>query len=75
MDMTKQNNNFFDSFSAYYKTGMTGTRPDMLNNRYNALIRNNENIIKDSIILDLASHDGRWSFAALKTGAKKTIEI
>jgi len=46
-----------------------------LNTRYQALIENNKEIIKNSSILDLASHDGRWSFAALKSGAKKIVGI
>ena len=33
------------------------------------------NIIKDSSILDIACHDGRWSFAALKNGAKSVVGI
>ena len=35
----------------------------------------NINIIENSRILDLASHDGRWSFAALMNKASKVVGI
>lgn len=73
--MNSTNVNFFDEYSSFYETGKTGTRPKMLNARWHALIENNKNIIKNSTILDLANHDGRWSFAALKNGAKKVYGI
>ncbi len=72
--MSYKNVNFFDEYSSFYKTGKTGTNPKMLNARFHALIENNKEIIKNSTILDLANHDGRWSFAALKNGAKKSME-
>ena len=67
--------NFFDEYSSFYKTGQTGTKPKMLNARFHALIENNREIIENSTILDLANHDGRWSLAALKNGAKKVYGI
>jgi len=73
--MSSKNVNFFDDYSAFYETGQTGIRPRMLNARFHALIENNKEIIKNSTILDLASHDGRWSFAAIKNGAKKVYGI
>ena len=41
----------------------------------NAVIGNNLDMLKDATVLDIASHDGRWSFAALKNGAKKVYGI
>ena len=67
--------NFFDEYSSFYKTGQTGTKPKMLNARFHALIENNREIIENATILDLANHDGRWSLAALKNGAKKVYGI
>tara|TARA_B100000929_G_scaffold97620_2_gene76667 strand:- start:1717 stop:2529 length:813 start_codon:yes stop_codon:yes gene_type:complete len=67
--------NFFDEYSSFYKTGQTGTKPKMLNARFLALIENNKEIIENATILDLANHDGRWSLAALKNGAKKVYGI
>jgi len=68
-------NNFFDSFRDFYSTSMTGQSANRLNNRYQILIENNRNIIENSRILDLASHDGRWSFAALMNKASKVVGI
>jgi len=39
------------------------------------LIESNRKILQNSTILDIASHDGRWSFAALKSGAGQVIGI
>jgi hypothetical protein len=40
-----------------------------MNQRYEALFAANRDIFDGARVLDLASHDGRYSFAALKTGA------
>lgn len=66
---------FFDSYPAFYKTSTTGSVPNRLNARYEALINQNKELIKGSRILDLASHDGRWSLAAIKNGAKSVTGI
>jgi len=66
---------FFDSYTAFYNTSKTGNSPNRLNNRYLALVHSNKGIIKNSSILDLASHDGRWTFAAIKNGAKRVWGI
>lgn len=66
---------FFDSYPDFYKTSIVGSTPNRLNSRYRALIMNNSEIIKNSVVLDLASHDGRWSFAAINNGASKVIGI
>jgi len=66
---------FFDEYSIFYETSSTGSHHNRLNNRYMGMIEHNKEIIKNSTILDLASHDGRWAFAALKNGAKKVIGI
>jgi len=62
---------FFSDYPLYHKVQSL----NRLNTRYQALIENNKELIKNSIILDLASYDGRWSFAALKSGAKKIVGI
>jgi hypothetical protein len=38
--------------------------------RHVAIIKDNEDILRGSRVVDIASHDGRWSFAALKAGAE-----
>ena len=40
-----------------------------MNERYEALFASNRDIFDGARVLDLATHDGRYSFAALKTGA------
>jgi hypothetical protein len=49
--------------------------PNRLNNRYKALIERNAGILRRASVLDLASHDGRWSFAALKNGARRVVGL
>jgi hypothetical protein len=44
-------------------------KPRRLNERYEALFASNRDIFDGARVLDLASHDGRYSFAALKIGA------
>jgi 16S rRNA G966 N2-methylase RsmD len=73
--MSEKNPKFFDEYPAFYETGTTGAGAKVLNIRFHPLIGNNLEIIKNATILDLASHDGRWSFAALKNGAKKVYGI
>jgi len=66
---------FFDEYPRYYSTSAVGATPERLNERYRALIEPNEELIRERTILDLASHDGRWSFAALKAGARHVTGI
>ncbi|MDE1863505.1 MAG: methyltransferase domain-containing protein [Thaumarchaeota archaeon] len=68
-------NDFFDSYQDFFETSSVGIAPNRLKNRYRALIANNVDIIKNSTVLDLASHDGRWSFACLMNGASRVIGI
>tara|TARA_B110000495_G_C22932130_1_gene544949 strand:- start:108 stop:920 length:813 start_codon:yes stop_codon:yes gene_type:complete len=73
--MSKKNLNFFDEYPAFYETGTTGAGAKVLNIRFHPIIGNNLDMLKDATVLDIASHDGRWSFAALKNGAKKVYGI
>jgi len=66
---------FFDNYSEFYNTSKTKAFPNRLNTRYLALIDSNKQIIEGSSILDLGSHDGRWSFAAIKNGARHVLGI
>ena len=67
--------NFFNKFPEFVEQGTTGIRGNRLNYRYLAIIQNQIKSFKDSSILDLVSHDGRWSLAALETGAKHVTAI
>src|SRR6266446_801015 len=66
---------FFDQYPRFYSTSMVSPSPERLNERYRALISPNEEFIRGKTILDLAAHDGRWSFAALKAGARHVTGI
>jgi len=66
---------FFENYPQFFKTSATRHFKNRLEKRYDALIKNNIQIIKDKRILDLASHDGRWSFAAIKNGSSFVFGI
>jgi predicted nicotinamide N-methyase len=66
---------FFDNFSRYVETDAFGSGPERLNARYLALIHKNRQLLEGATVLDLASHDGRFSFAALQNGAARVIGI
>jgi hypothetical protein len=64
---------FFDAFPRFLKT--RNARRGRLNLRYEAIFSQNADVFADATVLDIASHDGRWSFAALRNGAKQVIGI
>lgn len=66
---------FFDEYPRFYQTSVVGSTPNRLNSRHQAMIQANADCICEHSILDLASHDGRWSFAALKAGARHVLGI
>lgn len=66
---------FFDEYPQFYATSHTSAVPNWLNQRYRACIEWNVTTIRGQRILDLASHDGRWSFAAIKAGAANVVGI
>jgi hypothetical protein len=66
---------FFDDYPQFYSTSQTGAWQNRLNQRWRACIEWNKEAVRDKRILDLASHDGRWSFAAMKAGATSVIGI
>jgi hypothetical protein len=66
---------FFAAYPRFIDTSETGPWLDRLNARYLALIHSNRALIDGATVLDLASHDGRFSFAALKNGALHVVGI
>jgi predicted RNA methylase len=66
---------FFSEYPRFFATSRTGAEPERLNRRYHVLIERNADLIRGRRILDIASHDGRWSFAALKAGAAHVTGI
>jgi hypothetical protein len=66
---------FFEQFPRFYVTSSTGLTTARLNLRYEAIFGENRDVIEGASVLDLASHDGRWSLAALATGARSVTGI
>ena len=60
---------FFDTFPRFYETTRTLLKPNRFHQRWGMIIERNRSLFGNARVLDLASHDGRWSFAALKAGA------
>jgi Methyltransferase domain len=66
---------FFEQFPRFYLTSSTAAATARLNLRYEAIFGENRDIFAGAPVLDLASHDGRWSLAALATGARSVTGI
>ena len=66
---------FFDPYPRFYETSETTPLPSRLNLRNEAIFGENLDIIDGARVLDIASHDGRWAFAALKQGARSVVGI
>lgn len=66
---------FFEQFPRFYLTSSTAPSTARLNLRYEAIFGENRDIFAGASVLDLASHDGRWSLAALVTGARSVVGI
>jgi hypothetical protein len=66
---------FFDGFPRFLETSETAAHRGRLNLRYEAIFAENRDIFAGARVLDIASHDGRWSLAALKTGAAEVVGI
>ena len=60
---------FFDDHPRFLDTSTTASQPTRLNLRHEALITANADLLRGARVLDLASHDGRWTMAALEAGA------
>lgn len=68
-------NRFFDSFPRFIESSETGPWLERLNARYAALIHANRALLDGARVLDLGSHDGRFTFAALKNGADHVVGV
>ncbi len=66
---------FFERFPRFYVTSSTAPTTVRLNLRYEAIFAENRDIFAGASVVDLASHDGRWSLAALATGARSVVGI
>jgi Methyltransferase domain len=66
---------FFEKYPRFYQTSSTAPTTARLNLRYEAIVGENRDIFAGASVLDLASHDGRWSLAALAAGARSVTGI
>jgi cyclopropane fatty-acyl-phospholipid synthase-like methyltransferase len=66
---------FFDHFPAFFETSHTGASSNRLNKRFEAIFETDRTIFAGANVLDIASHDGRWSFAAIKAGASRVTGV
>lgn len=66
---------FFEQFPRFYRTSSTAPEAARLNLRYEAIFGENQDIFAGASVLDLASHDGRWSLAALAAGARSVTGV
>jgi len=66
---------FFDDHPRFLDTSETSATLDRLNLRHEAIITDNADVLRDSRVLDIVSHDGRFTFAALKAGASYVIGL
>jgi Methyltransferase domain len=66
---------FFDTHPRFYATSRTAAHRGRLNMRYEAIFAENRDILEGARVIDIASHDGRWSFAALENGAAEVVGI
>lgn len=66
---------FFDDHPEFLETSHTAATRGRLNLRHLAIIEENEDILRGRSVVDIASHDGRWSYAALEAGAEHVIGI
>lgn len=66
---------FFEDYPRFYETSATSAYPWRLNLRHQAMFAEYADLYAGARVLDLASHDGRWSLAALQAGAASVIGI
>lgn len=66
---------FFDFAASYPRYREDSNKIHRLNKRHDFLVRPFVDDIKDARVLDLAAHDGRWSYAFSSAGAKSVVGI
>lgn len=57
---------FFDEYPEFYETSKTTAGSNRLNYRYRSIIEENKALLKGKRVVEIAAHDGRWAFAALR---------
>ncbi|NYJ03518.1 hypothetical protein HNR19_004216 [Nocardioides thalensis] len=60
---------FIDQHPRFLDTSTTAATRSRLNLRHEAIITDNKDVLEGARVLDIASHDARWTYAALRAGA------
>lgn len=60
---------FIDLHPRFLDTSTTAATRWRLNLRHEAIIADNKDVLEGARVLDIASHDARWTYAALRAGA------
>lgn len=58
---------FFDQYTQFYESGIT-PNANRLRCRFDAIINANMEVLAGARVLDVASHNGRWSAATVLAG-------
>lgn len=66
---------FFNDHPEFLETSDTASSSSRLNMRHLGIIKENEDVLRGRRVIDIASHDGRWAFAALDAGASHVTGI
>lgn len=66
---------FYEAYPRFLDSSETGHWNERLHARFQALIHANRQRLEGARVLDLASHDGRFSFAAVACGAAQVVGI
>ena len=67
---------FFTKYNKFGETSTVASNLNRLDFRYEHCIERNKHLIEGKRVLDIASHDGRFTFAALRgAGAKHVVGI
>jgi hypothetical protein len=67
--------NFFDLHDRFVQANGVGAWPLRLNLRHAAIVERHRSLFQGAKVLDIASHDGRWSLAALRAGARHVTGV
>lgn len=66
---------FFDKHPRFLETSTVAAHRVRLNLRYRAIFEQNSDLLAGASVLDMASHDGRWTYAALAAGAASVVGV